>query len=99
MRISAISSSIASVVARVIASVATVDAVRTFLHLTAMRGHTGCWHKRSKLAYEGGGYLLLNPNMQPGKPGQDCRQRQSRIALAVSQTPFCLAEGVFRQHG
>lgn len=73
MRNTTISSSIASVVCRVIASVAVAGiAVRTFLHLTLMREHMGYWRELCQPGFDFGGnqrgYCGSNP-MPGSKPG------------------------------
>ena len=79
MRITTITSSIASVVSRVIDVVASAGAVRTFLHLTLMREHLGSWQApcQFEFAYASNcsGYPRANP--MPGKPGGECRLRHS----------------------
>ena len=93
MRNTTISSSIASVVSRVIVSIA--GAVRNFLCLTSMREHMGCWLEPGQLGFAFAGAYCSYPankrqaaDMQPGKPGGRRQLRRSGIALAVCTTPF-----------
>lgn len=74
MRNTTISSSIASVVCRVIASVAVAGiAVRTFLHLTFMREHLGYWRELGQPGSDFGGnqqgYFHPSNPMSGSKPG------------------------------
>ena len=90
MRYTTISSSIASVVRRVIDTVAIAGAVRTMLHLTLMREHMGyCLEPcRPGFAFAGSYCSCPIANPQPGKPGG---KRPSghfdTLALAVCTTP------------
>lgn len=106
MRITTISSSIASVVSRVIDCVAIAGSVRMPLHLTLMREHLGCWLERCLepgFAYAGSyaNYQAGNPKAgkQPGKPGQARQLRLSDIALAVRTAPSRLTSVSTRSRG
>ncbi|MEM7474394.1 MAG: hypothetical protein AAF483_05320 [Planctomycetota bacterium] len=94
MRITTISSSIASVVCRVIDSVAGTGAVRNFLTLTQlgnMRERMGNWQglcqmrfalPDGEMRYLGSETLSLQPT-QPGKPGGKRHAWHTDIAQAI----------------
>ena len=90
MRNSTISSSIVSVVCRVINVVAIAGTVRSFLHLAHMRGHMGYWREPCQLefAYAGDCHSHLLADLKPGKPVQPCRTRRANdTARTVFATP------------
>ncbi|MEZ6133274.1 MAG: hypothetical protein R3C53_00045 [Pirellulaceae bacterium] len=96
MRITTISSSIASVVARVIAEVAG-SAVRTFLHLTHMREHMlldlGYWLEPCQPGFTCGNQQSFHSNPLPGKqPG--LLRLLGISALAVCPAPYAAASAV-----
>lgn len=92
MRITNISSSIASVVCRVINSVAVAGvAVRMFLHLTFTREHMGYWLElcQPRLAWGGNDACYQPVDLKPGnKPGL---WREGITAPAVCLAPSRLA--------
>ena len=85
MRNTTISSSIASVVCRVIDSVAGNGAVRNFLTLTQLRERMGNWLELCHMHFGSPdghlSYLSLKPK-QPGEPGGK-RWRPTDIAQAI----------------
>lgn len=98
MRNTSISSSIASVVNRVIASVAAAGiAVRTVLHLTFMREHMGYWLEPCQpgfaFSYDQRGRDLGNP--QSGYKSGELRHcllgQNGNLAPAFCTTPTRLA--------
>lgn len=102
MRISTISSSIATVVSRVMDSVVIAGAVRVSDHLARMREHLGYWLEPCQpgfafancCASNAAAYAAGSPpvDKQPGnKPGQIHQLWQSDIALAYRTAPSRLA--------
>ena len=89
MRNTTISSSIASVVTRVIASVANAGAVRCVLDLTLMREHMGTWHEPCRPGYAfAGSYQCCQQPFNPGpsKPLGKRLLRQNDISAPAFYT-------------
>ena len=83
--------SIASVVSRVIASVADAGVVRTFLQLTSMRELMGLWQEYRQPGFAAYGSHFGDPWACPlsgDQPGSTCHLRQyGMVPLAVSTAP------------
>ena len=90
MRISTISTSISSVVSRVIDVVAGAGFAHVRLALTVLRERLGNWQEQYLfgLAQCRAANCAIAANPMPGKPGMACQQRHDgKFALAVFTTP------------